>query len=54
MLNYGETICLGCVHGEEKAYTTTDITIVVDDKAYLLRVGVVDKLAYNVVKIFHF
>lgn len=49
MLNYGETICLGCAHGEEKIYTTVDVTIVVDNPAYLLSVGVVDKLAYDVV-----
>ncbi|XP_043090122.1 uncharacterized protein LOC122340939, partial [Puntigrus tetrazona] len=49
MMNFGETICLGCVHGEEKVYPTADATIVVDDQAYLLRVGVVEKLAYDVV-----
>lgn len=50
MLNYGETICLGCVHGEEKIHPTVDVTIVVDNQAYSLRVGVVDQLAYDVVQ----
>lgn len=48
-LNYRETTSLGCVNGEEKSYPTVDVTIVVDDQAHLLTVGVVDKLAYDVV-----
>ncbi len=49
MLNYGDTVSLGCVHGDEQIYPTADVSMVIDEQAYLLRVGVVEKLAYDVV-----
>lgn len=49
MLNYEDTVCLGCVHGDKKIYPTADVSVVIEEQAYLLRVGVVEKLAYDVV-----
>ncbi len=49
MLNYVDAVCLGCVHGEEKTYPTADVSMVIDEQAFLLRVGVIDNLAYDVV-----
>ncbi|KAI2657312.1 Zinc finger and SCAN domain-containing protein 23 [Labeo rohita] len=49
MLNYTDTVCLGCVHGDEQIYPTVNVSIVIDEQAYLMRVGVVEKLAYDVV-----
>lgn len=49
MLNYGDTVCLGCVHGDEHIYPTAEVSVVIEEQAYLLRVGVVEKLAFDVV-----
>ncbi|XP_049334950.1 uncharacterized protein LOC125801744 [Astyanax mexicanus] len=38
-----------CVHGDERTYPTTNVKIEIKGQAYMLKVGVVDRLPYDVI-----
>lgn len=47
--DYSNTVSVGCVHGQENCYPTADVSVEIAGQAYLLKVGVVENLACDVV-----
>lgn len=48
-VNVAETVPICCVHGDEKAFRTTDVYITVQKQTYFLTVAVADKLPFPVI-----
>ncbi|XP_038159198.1 uncharacterized protein LOC119795330 [Cyprinodon tularosa] len=49
MPNFNKLVNITCVHGCQKEYPTADVTIEVESQAFMLTVGVVNQLAYDVI-----
>lgn len=47
--NFERSVNITCVHGCKKDYPTADVVIEVEGQAFLLTVGVLDHLAYDVI-----
>ncbi|XP_027865809.1 uncharacterized protein LOC114140258 [Xiphophorus couchianus] len=47
--NFNKPVNITCVHGCQKEYPTADVTINVEGQAFMLTVGVLNQLAYDVI-----
>ena len=47
VIDYGNKADIECVHGDQKSYPTSEVTIVVDGQAFLLQAGVIDHLGVD-------
>ncbi|KAL4001114.1 caldesmon [Sarotherodon galilaeus] len=47
--DFNKPVNITCVHGCQKDYPTADVTIEVEGQAFMLTVGVLDQLAYDVI-----
>ena len=48
-LDYRHATAIQCVHGDQRPYPVTDVTIVIEDQAFLLRVGVLDNMPHDMI-----
>nr|XP_061827918.1 uncharacterized protein LOC133614004 [Nerophis lumbriciformis] len=48
-LDYQHATAIQCVHGDQKIYPVADVTIIIDDQAFLLRVGVLDHMPHDMI-----
>lgn len=49
LIDYSNTNAIQCVHGEQKEYPTTEVTVFVNEQPYLMCVGVVEGLPVDMV-----
>uniref|UniRef100_A0A3B3D8P6 Gypsy retrotransposon integrase-like protein 1 n=1 Tax=Oryzias melastigma TaxID=30732 RepID=A0A3B3D8P6_ORYME len=49
LLNFDKNVTISCVHGCQKNYPTADVTLEIEGQAFMLTVGVLDQLAYDVI-----
>ncbi|RCU34574.1 hypothetical protein DVA76_19675, partial [Acinetobacter baumannii] len=49
LTNFDQSVNITCVHGCKRDYPTVDVIIEVEGQAFMLTVGVLDYLAYDVI-----
>ena len=48
-LDYRHATAIQCVHGDQRRYPVTDVTVVIEDQAFLLRVAVLENLPHDMI-----
>lgn len=48
-LDYQYATSIQCVHGDQRPYPVTDVNIVIEDQAFVLRVGVLDNMPHGMI-----
>ena len=48
-LDYPHATAIQCVHGDQRRCPVTDVTVVIEDEAFLLRVGVLENMPHDMI-----